>query len=606
MPVIVKGKSKPENVLGFFQKKGYEVLSYNPDTLSIVAKKDNKKETFNLGEMVSKLGGELVQADSLNTEETALQESPVSFLNRVKLSFSTQKDRPEIAKKLKSTFTDVKMSKDGTLVVKENGLWKRIDPSGMDVGDIGDMIGYLLPAIGQGIGATIGGTAGTALGLPAGPGAIAVGGAGAVGGGSLGAGAGETVRQGIGSLIGAKKIGLDLPEVGEQATYGALATPLAKGWGTVASGIKTSIPSILSFTTGIPKEVVKFTLENPKVLSGKLGQIKLPSGKLFTMSKEIAGKLIEIRDALGNALSESASALEGTLGNKAIKKQFLSIYKKQIQTGWGGINQLTGDEKALFSSVLKKLPVEKAGEEPIESTLFKLHNLKQYLYDRLEWSPTGETKGNIFLKSLADNLNERLKISAEKLGSNYPALNKQFSQIVEKMKPLGQTPENIYKKINTFLTKTYKGTMTEPEKEILAKATKVVSAPIEGIAKEGAETMAKNKLISESGKAFESWNPHWAPLILASILSGGRTMTQGPGAALGGALGTAATMMPLTIPKLVGLGIQGVSGTSNLLSKYVPQTLQTGAREIVSSPITKNLMGYELMQLLRKAEKGEI
>ena len=157
-------------------------------------------------------------ADGL-APETPINSSPVNITDRLQLSFGNRAGR---LKFLKDRFEDAQVTKGGEFVVKNQGLWHRVDPDSLgdgdawtrtkeaikDVADLSDVASSFLGSeagvvAGGLLGAGAGGLVGSALG-PAGTlGGIAKGGtAGAIVGAGLGAVAAAKVNSSLGRLFG--------------------------------------------------------------------------------------------------------------------------------------------------------------------------------------------------------------------------------------------------------------------------------------------------------------------------------------------------------------------------------------------------------------------
>lgn len=106
------------------------------------------------------------------TSDTPMQESPVSIADRFKLSFGNQKGAVNY---LKEKFQDAKVNGNGDLVVKQNGIWKAVDPDGWGTAntiagkgeeflkDFVDLSDDASSIIATGAGASVGGAPGAVL-----------------------------------------------------------------------------------------------------------------------------------------------------------------------------------------------------------------------------------------------------------------------------------------------------------------------------------------------------------------------------------------------------------------------------------------------------------
>ncbi|HRZ15344.1 MAG TPA: hypothetical protein P5110_07545 [Candidatus Omnitrophota bacterium] len=214
----------------------------------------------------------IVKADSLNNPEDAIAQQPDgNFWRRIKLGFGDEKGKINY---LKKTFADAKVTEDGTLVVNDRGLWKRIDPKGIDPGDFADMAAYI-PNVAL---TTIGEIGGGFAGLAAGPGAPAAVPAGIIGGGAAGGAVGEAARQGVGKLIGVQSA-MDPKEIALQGAISGAGAGIGVGAGVAAKALKKPAqkaveglsstitgkvgPKMTSTLTGINKELAEEAWKNP-------------------------------------------------------------------------------------------------------------------------------------------------------------------------------------------------------------------------------------------------------------------------------------------------------------------------------------------------------
>lgn len=134
-----------------------------------------------------------------NDASTPLDQSPVGIMDRMKLAVGNTRGQ---VKYLKSKFDDVAVSEENGLLVKNRGVWQKVDKSGMDpwelTQDIAEGAVNLIPsAVGSAVGAAKGAAAGTAVA----PGVGTVAGS-IVGAGVGGAAASAGVRNVLGRLAG--------------------------------------------------------------------------------------------------------------------------------------------------------------------------------------------------------------------------------------------------------------------------------------------------------------------------------------------------------------------------------------------------------------------
>jgi hypothetical protein len=206
--------------------------------------------------------------------EAPINRSPVDAMDRAKLGIGNAAGG---VKFLKSKFEDAKLDRSGNVLVKDKGLWHRVDPDGwgdgdawertkeiakdfLDLGDVaigvaGTVIGA---AKGAGTGAVAGGAAGSVV-----PGAGNL--AGAVGGGAAGAIAGAAgggaiaagLRTSLGRLVGT----YDATPM-EQLYDIGVETLLSAGGEAVALGAKPTWQMLKKAVGNVSKDASNFGKEN--------------------------------------------------------------------------------------------------------------------------------------------------------------------------------------------------------------------------------------------------------------------------------------------------------------------------------------------------------
>jgi hypothetical protein len=147
------------------------------------------------------------------------ESSPVSVGERAAISASTSPD--ETLEMLRNRYDDAQQLPDGAFVVKQGDNWHAVNPTGMDVGDIGPLLRAVPETLGAGVG--------FAAGSGAGP-------VGMVGGASTGA-----------------TIGGNLWDMGLRSFYGLGDT---RGGGQVAQDFGTDL-LLNTLTTGLPESAVR-------------------------------------------------------------------------------------------------------------------------------------------------------------------------------------------------------------------------------------------------------------------------------------------------------------------------------------------------------------
>jgi hypothetical protein len=221
----------------YFKSKGMTFVKQNPDGTAHVQYEDGSEGNFDPKALAKEYG--LTPAKDFeatyNSPDAPVNESPVGVLDRLKMSFGNTKGSVNY---LKNQFKDATVSQTGDLVVKDKGVWKRVDLDGLGdeegwkvsemIGDLADIGGDV--AVGAGglaAGLSTGGVA-PAMALAAG-----------------GSGGASVAKAALGRVLGTydatpqelvKDVALDtvLGAVGEGVALGAKSLVLP----TIAKGLK--------------------------------------------------------------------------------------------------------------------------------------------------------------------------------------------------------------------------------------------------------------------------------------------------------------------------------------------------------------------------------
>lgn len=469
---------------------GYTPVSYDSKSTTLKLKDSSgKSKSINIRDYYKHFGITVTNASSFNTQDNALEESPVNFLDRLKMSFSVNQDRPYGIKNIRKDLQDAQMTQDGTLVVKDNGIWKRVDPSGLDPGDLADMVGYLIPlGLGSAAMAASSPTAPfTAGSLP-------------ILASSAGGSYGEVTRQNIGSLLGVKKPGVHLPSVAVEAVSWPAAkvgaTALGKAWaggaikGKSIPGIKDALRNsfayVYEYTSGIPRDVTKYVLSNPSILfksipalkeemgtvskmskeriakaKNELVSIKLPTGKIEKISRlaamRLASAVRRVGEEIDQAIAKSPAAQTLNFSKDEILSDLVGGADKVVTDVWRGVDHFTPKHRAIIQSLIQDIE-SKPGTKGANLTFEKVHNLKRKLYNFLDYESSG-SEADLFLKKVADKWAKTLgsvhvpyKMATEKYGLLKDIANK-FGGL-----------KNAANAIDNVLNKVAKGTAKISEK----------------------------------------------------------------------------------------------------------------------------------------------
>lgn len=270
------------NAQAFFESEGLTFQGLARPGVAKVMTEDGQEGEFDVSSFLASEGVKNADVE-YNTPQTALQNvTPVSTLDRLKLSFGNAKGG---AAYLKSKFQDATVNEDGKLLVKDQGVWQTIDPEGFSngdgwsfaeaIGDLADVSRDILLGAGQVAGAAAG--------------AVGTGGVGTIAGSAAGGAIASTAAAALGRIIGTYEA---TPE--ELIKDVALDTILAAGGETVALGAKNAVlPAFKSF-------LGKVKASTPDVQNTVVASMKAGLG----MSDEAAHTAISFNDELLSGLAK--------------------------------------------------------------------------------------------------------------------------------------------------------------------------------------------------------------------------------------------------------------------------------------------------------------
>lgn len=552
-----------------------------------VVAEDNNGQQFdiNVNDFLKSHGISPEQVGSItyNDTKSALNEAPqsLSTLDRAKLSVGNDKGK---LKYLKDKFEDAAIDEENGIVVKENGAWKKLDPSGVsqyfrdpwelsrDIADLSD--------IGINAAATAYGAAkGTAAGAVGGPVASAI--TGVIGAAQGGAVAGG-LRTSLGRLVGTYD---STPE--EQLKDIGLETLLSAGGQGVALGAKPvlgqlvkaskwivnkggdaavdGIASVLGTTTNTGAGTMKTVIENAPAYSSRMksfaskaassediinmaanSQIKNTDTLLDTAAKELPKKYGQLLDQLGNKAD----------GLSVNMKDVLSISAQNLEEqGFGKIIQqgkrysfqpFTSDEIA--ARTLQGLPVES-----LDKTATKEIN---EIINRISPFSQINTKGKSAVKALTTVNKTINEVSNDLYKSNAsPTTLRAVSKISEGFKNgVSKQFENaglakdygnlqgIYTQYGNAVSSARSILRSEKGSETLAN--QLVSAAGKNMTAKGnvaqlvelagplGEKAYKDIVLDDAVKKTASWAPKWGLLNIglagAGLASGGMAAVLSP------------------------------------------------------------------------------
>ena len=292
-------------------------------------------------------------------------ESPFSFWDRTKASFlrDDQRDR-FLQRQLPEGST---LGPEGQFVTDAQGMRSPVDPSGLDLGDVADVVGDIPALSGSLVGGLGGGSLSTLLGLPTGPGAALTGATGMMAGAATGGGAGDLFRQGVGELIEPAQGQEQFPDygqMGEEARMAglgeALGPPLVRGglevgkqalrlprWG-MDLGKGPSVRGAEAIADaqrlGVPPEQLPLgTTSDSPFLSGLDAVLRRSgvTGKQFREGDEI----------LQTSMEDALTRTRGKVGGEFAQDATLSSGIEPSLLNFGMIDNNTEQNKALAASL---------------------------------------------------------------------------------------------------------------------------------------------------------------------------------------------------------------------------------------------------------------
>ncbi len=176
----------------FFEAKGMSFHGLDDTGMARVTSANGEDGIFDVQKFVTSKGMDPSKVDvTFNNVDTAINESPVGLLDRLKLSLGNKKGSVDY---LRKSYQDATADAQGNLVVKDKGVWKRVDMDGISnddgwkaseiLGDVADLAGDVI----VGAGGLAGGVAG--------------GGLASVGTAAIGSGVASGAKAAMGRLVG--------------------------------------------------------------------------------------------------------------------------------------------------------------------------------------------------------------------------------------------------------------------------------------------------------------------------------------------------------------------------------------------------------------------
>lgn len=329
------------DVGAFLGDQGIKLQGVDEDGQYKVVDKSGQERKLDVRGMLKGMGVDERQVNiEFNTPDNALDESPVGMVDRAKLALGNTKGQIGY---LKSKYEDVKVHEDKGVLVKNKGVWQRVDGAGMDPWEltkdvVEGAVSFLPSAAAATVGGAKGAATGFAIGAAAGTPAPIVGNfaGGVIGGtigGIVGAGAGGAAAEGMRSSLGRLAGTYDsTPE--EQLKDIGLEFLFNAGGQTVGLGVK---PTLGLLNKGV------------KQLAAKTGANKLGNASLDVLA-DVLGRTTGAGPVNTRILFDSPDDVVGALsksknGAGSVNDMMLSLRKEQL----GDVTRLVEDAPRALS-----------------------------------------------------------------------------------------------------------------------------------------------------------------------------------------------------------------------------------------------------------------
>lgn len=331
---------KTLNIGKFLSIQGLKVVGMDEDGTPMVQPPKGEPKRLKLDSVTQAMGNpDLSQFDlKFNEPDDALAQSPVSLMDRLKLTTSTETRSLPF---LKKRFEDAIVHPDNGVLVKHRGAWHQVDPSGLGSGsawdkskefakDVVDVADEIAGSLFEGAGATAGGLMGMFAGGatapvtgPLAPALVAAGGyAGAIAGAAGAAKGVARARFRLGKMLGtysATEQEQDQDEALEMiyAASGQAVLPIAGGaLKLLGRGIKNT-PKVL---LGLQAKLIGTEVDNlyrvadrPKevetAVKAAWGMARAKAGDRATSEMAQAAAMSVQKNTVGTILDEASAEL---------------------------------------------------------------------------------------------------------------------------------------------------------------------------------------------------------------------------------------------------------------------------------------------------------
>jgi len=323
-------------------------------------------------------------------------------------------DAGKIAYLKKIGFEDVKLNKQGALVVKEDGAWKYFNRPGPSMSDVANAPGHLIVPAAQGVGSAVGFGLGAAT---LNPGAAFLGG---VAGGAAGGAAGETTRMGLGLLAGTQS----------KFDKGSI------GWATAGGGVYGGISSSLA----LARHPI-----NPRITGSD-------SRRLYEIGKKIEPGLQKLKAEAGKGVAAEKAAvsqMKGTINTTELVVKLKTILAEG--THKSGASKFTGVDKRAIQELIDILSENHGRVSPKTMLLAKevIDKSVDFSDDYVRTVGNVSSKGEVPLKAARIWIKESLNFHDTRpelggTGGKLAAVNAKYGEVMKLYKGAQKTLGNDF------------------------------------------------------------------------------------------------------------------------------------------------------------------
>jgi hypothetical protein len=610
---------------GYLKSKGLELAGMSESGKPLYRTPKGEEVELDVSSYLKSKGIPVDKLDlQLNSMNSPVNVSPVSTLDRAKLAFGNTRGG---MKYLKSKFEDVGYNEDSGLVVKNKGVWHRVDPDN----DPWELSAELAKDIMEGsikvgpsvAGQAAGAAAGTAMAGPI---------AGVVGSG-VGAGLARKLTTSLGRLVGTYDatpeeevqdlgfetllgMGGQLVSLGAKPTLSALAN-LSKGvFGKAAEGTKAMASQVLGKTTSAGPVATRTLIDHSDEVAREIGATARTHASAEAMKETfkaeqvgIAKQMLEsaddalpkkygelldnlitsekgskVRADIGGIIGQSKSVLEEMGAGKIVAGKFRRLTQSEAAERLGQglpVEALDDTAFAQINDLVKALDTfggtgklsGQSAAKALTQVNKALNNVERDLFKRPEIAAVVERA--------AGKIGARFKEATGKafdeagLAGEYTQLQSlygQFGNAVRAARVLLKQSNGPEVFVNKLLS--------QPGNNSAAKTMRNEVVELLG---ERGEQLAHKLRIKESAKQFSSWAPKMGLVQVGSgavaAMKGGAVAATNPALAVA----TAASFSPRAVAhgvRAANKSVAYVSSLKNFVTGLPPEKL----KELLADP----------------------